>query len=135
MNFGEDKKKASEDAFKASAENMNEERVNEAADSADEKIRSLENSIPESLKELWEEIKTLAALLRDYVKGDYKTVPFNTVAAIAAALLYFVSPVDVVPDFIPVLGYIDDAFVVNLCIRWCKMDIQNYREWKEKSKG
>ena len=39
---------------------------------------------------------------------NYKKIPFGTIAAVVASLLYFVSPIDVIPDFIPVIGYIDD---------------------------
>ena len=41
--------------------------------------------------------------LRDVVRGDYR-LPWKTVAALAAALAYFLSPFDVIPDFLPLTG-------------------------------
>jgi uncharacterized membrane protein YkvA (DUF1232 family) len=43
--------------------------------------------------------------------GDRRT-PWYAKALVAVVVAYVVSPVDLVPDFIPVLGYIDDLFLV-----------------------
>ena len=67
----------------------------------------------------------------DFYEGNYKEVPWGTIAAIVVALLYFVSPIDLIPDFIPVAGYIDDAFVISLAMKFIKDDIERYREWKK----
>ena len=52
-------------------------------------------------------------VLRDTVQGEYR-LPWKAIAALAAAALYVVSPIDLVPDFLGPLGFTDDALVVAL---------------------
>lgn len=78
-----------------------------------------------------EDVKTFYALIKDYINGEYTDVPWWTIAAIGAALAYIINPFDVIPDFIPVIGYLDDAAVLTLCLKMVKKDIEKYKEWKE----
>ncbi len=78
-----------------------------------------------------EDVKTFYALIKDYINGEYTDVPWWTIAAIGAALAYIINPFDVIPDFIPVIGQIDDAAVLVLCLKMVKKDIEKYKEWKE----
>ena len=73
----------------------------------------------------------LASLIRDYRGGRYRAIPFRSVAAAAFALLYVLSPVDLIPDFIPVVGYLDDAAVVGLCLSMLEHDLARYKVWRE----
>lgn len=77
------------------------------------------------------DVKLFFAIIQDYVKGNYKAVPFWTIAAIVTALLYVLSPIDLVPDFIPGLGYLDDAVVVAACLSMVQQDLHAYKEWKK----
>ena len=51
------------------------------------------------------------------------------IVGIIAALIYFVSPIDVLPDGIPGLGFLDDAIVVGIILKWCQNDIDKYMDW------
>lgn len=55
-------------------------------------------------------------------------------AQMISALIYFVSPVDIIPDFLPVVGYLDDAAVVAACIKLVKSDIDDYKQWRKINK-
>ena len=57
-------------------------------------------------------VPVMASLVRSYVKKEYRDIPIGSIIAIVSALIYFVSPLDIVPDSIPVIGYFDDAAVV-----------------------
>lgn len=64
------------------------------------------------------------------VDPDY-TLPWETKAAIVFALGYFISPVDAIPDFIPVVGYMDDALVVAYVVHKLSADIGKYRAFRK----
>ena len=76
-------------------------------------------------------IPVMASMIRSYLKKEYTEVPLGTILAILGALLYFVSPIDLVPDGIPLLGYMDDAAVVALCWKWVSGDVQAYDRWRQ----
>lgn len=77
-----------------------------------------------------EDFKLLIAVVQDYWKGKYRAIPFWTVAAIVVALLYVLNPLDLIPDFIPVIGLIDDAGVVAACLALVSQDLHKYKKWK-----
>lgn len=81
--------------------------------------------------EAFKDIPTLCNMIRDYVKGDYKAVPVGSIVAALAALIYFVSPVDVFPDFLPLVGYVDDATVIAVALQFIHSDLEHYRNWKD----
>ena len=58
------------------------------------------------------------------MNGTYRAIPWWSVAAIVAALFYVLDPIDLIPDFIPDIGYIDDAAVVAICLRMVDADLQ-----------
>lgn len=71
------------------------------------------------------------SLVRSYVKKEYTDVPVGSVVAILGSLVYFFSPVDLIPDVIPIAGYIDDAFVIDACFKLVKSDVDEYSRWRE----
>jgi uncharacterized membrane protein YkvA (DUF1232 family) len=76
------------------------------------------------------DLKLLFALIRDYTNGKYKEIPWWSIAAIGAALLYVMNPIDLLPDFIPAIGFIDDAMVVGTCLSMIRKDLKKYIAWK-----
>lgn len=90
--------------------------------------------IPDALRRIWDDVRDMYAMLRDSLAGRY-SVPFRTIAAVAATLLYLANPLDLIPDFIPGVGYIDDVFIVTLCLRFIASDLQAYRRWRSGREG
>ena len=86
------------------------------------------------LGEQFENFKLLWALLKDYYNKVYPNAPWKLVAAIGFAVAYLVSPLDVIPDFIPVAGFIDDASVFALVVKGFESDITDYKNWLKKNK-
>jgi uncharacterized membrane protein YkvA (DUF1232 family) len=81
-------------------------------------------------QKLKNEIIILLQLLRDYKNKKYTKPPWMSIAAIVFALLYVLNPLDLVPDFIPFVGYIDDASMLALTLRMISGDVQDYQIWK-----
>ena len=73
-------------------------------------------------------------LLKDYWNGDYREIPWGILASIVAALLYVLSPIDLVPDIIPLFGLADDAVVVALCMKYIHDDLEKYKKFKEEQR-
>lgn len=72
-------------------------------------------------------------MLQAYLRGEYKVVPWKSLLMMMAAILYFVNPLDLVPDFIPVTGLVDDVTVLIYVYRFIKDDIEAFLAWEEAS--
>ncbi len=82
------------------------------------------------LTRFMDDIKILISMVKDYWNSSYRQGPWWTVAAAATALLYVLNPMDIVPDFIPFIGLLDDAAVVSACLFMLERDLAAYRAWK-----
>ncbi len=69
------------------------------------------------LDEVIDDLDTFIRLLRAWISGKYKEVPVTTIILIITAIIYLINPFDLIPDFIPVIGFIDDALVIALVLR------------------
>lgn len=83
------------------------------------------------LKRVWSDLQTLFRLLRAWVKGVYREVPWKSMVLVIAALLYFVNPLDMIPDAILGIGYLDDATVMAWVIRSVKRDLERFLAWEK----
>lgn len=93
------------------------------------KAENLDKSGP--LNEFYERLMLLFGIVRDWSSGSYKDVPKGSIIMIIIGILYFLSPIDLILDFIPVGGFIDDAFVVGLVIKQVNSDLDKYKVWKQ----
>lgn len=78
-----------------------------------------------------ENVRDLYALFKDSFNGAYKLHPL-TLGVIAGGLLYFLTPIDFIPDVIPLIGYIDDMAILTTIINSLQNELEVYRKWKEK---
>ena len=97
-----------------------------------EKIEKKIKWIP-FLAQEFKNIPTMVSMVRSYLRGNYTKIPKRTILAIVSALIYFLSPIDVVPDWIPLLGQLDDAIVIASCWNLVNKDVEDYRQWKKES--
>ncbi len=88
----------------------------------------------EKLKSVWNDFQALFRLIKAWWKKEYTSVPWKTVLYAVAAVLYFVNPLDVIPDFIPGLGLLDDITLITFVINSLKKDIEQFLNW-EKDQG
>jgi len=85
------------------------------------------------LIELGESLKLIFGLTRDYARGSYRDVRYRSIILIIIGLLYLVAPIDSIPDFIPIAGFIDDAAVLGLVIKQVRSELDKYKTWLDAS--
>jgi uncharacterized membrane protein YkvA (DUF1232 family) len=85
-----------------------------------------------ALVKIWDELMALFRLIGAWAKGKYRP-PWRTVILAIVAIIYFVNPFDLVPDFIPVFGYVDDVGVVGAILALIRGDVNHFMEWEEKA--
>lgn len=97
-----------------------------------EKARAIEDKVKAvpALHCFWEDILLGLELIRDYRLGLYRNAPTWVIAAIALGLLYLIDPLELVPDIIPVVGYLDDVAVIALILKLVKTELAQYAAWK-----
>ena len=83
------------------------------------------------LERFTKDLMLFMSLLKDYYKGNYRDIPYKTISAGVVGLLYTLNPIDIIPDFIPFIGHIDDALVLTFCLKLIEKDLQKYQTWKQ----
>ena len=83
------------------------------------------------LKSVVEDIKLLVGYVTDIAKREYKDYSVVNLSLAIAALIYLVSPVDIIPDVLPIIGWTDDAAVIGFACKKLHEELQSYKYWKE----
>ncbi|NQZ75096.1 MAG: DUF1232 domain-containing protein [Ekhidna sp.] len=120
--------KAEEIFNKAKKKAGNKEEIKNTLNKATEKLKGLAGNSKE-LSELKSKLETLAQMAKTHISGEYRAFSPSSIVLIVFALLYFLIPTDLIPDFIPALGFSDDATVVMLIARKLNRDITQFNEW------
>lgn len=94
-------------------------------------VFSRSDQLQQRLGEAAGQLKLLAAMLLDWASGRYRQVPWATLLTITGALVYFLMPLDAIPDPIIGLGLLDDMGVLAKSWQFARQDIENYREWRD----
>ncbi len=69
--------------------------------------------------------------VRNYVSGSYRQIDTGTIVSALGVLLYTLSPIDLVPDFIPVVGFLDDLALLSWFVEKFQGEITRFREWEK----
>lgn len=73
------------------------------------------------------------AMLKGYASGEYTEVSKKSIILLISAFIYFINITDIIPDPIPVVGYVDDAIVFAVCISIIKKDLDRFKRWREQN--
>lgn len=84
----------------------------------------------EPFAETWPYFQAMLRLIRAYSEGKYRDVPESTLVVIIAAIIYVVNPLDVIPDALPALGFLDDATVLALAVRRSRQTLDDFMVWE-----
>ena len=105
------------------------------------KISDLISSVSEKLSDMdenkkkvsgfFEKVRTLLRMLRAYVNGEYRQIPWKSLLMIIGSLIYFLMPLDLIPDFIPVTGFADDISIIFLVFHSINEDIEAFLDFEK----
>lgn len=79
---------------------------------------------------LREDVATLGALCLAWWRGEYRAIDRGAIVTAVAALLYFVAPLDALPDWLPGLGFVDDLAVLAWVMRRWSTELAAFRAWR-----
>ncbi len=84
-----------------------------------------------SFRRVKSKLDVLVRLIKSYTKGSYRNVPWKTIAAILAAIIYFVNPFDLIPDLAPVVGLTDDFSILLWVYSSVQTEIDKFLIWEQ----
>ena len=79
-------------------------------------------------------IRGFFRMVRATIGRKYRPIPWKPIGFAAILLIYLFSPVDLIPDYIPFLGVIDDVVLLGFFLRSMQKEIRRFLEW-EKAQG
>lgn len=109
----------------------------------DDKDKTIENldkaqSKAQKIKEeqstfstIFEDFKLLGQLVRAYINKEYRQISKSMIITAMGAIIYFLSPIDLIVDFIPGIGYIDDVFVISQVIKKLHEELYDFKVWRD----
>jgi uncharacterized membrane protein YkvA (DUF1232 family) len=95
-----------------------------------ERVRRELNAIPPRIQKVSNQASLVLELVDDYMDGRYRQIAWRSLTVAALALLYTVSPGDVVPDVLPIVGSLDDTLVLAVAMRLIRGDLERYCKFK-----
>ena len=120
-------------AAKVKAEKIinNPEQLNDLLREADKKAKTKGKGL---MGEAGDFLATAFRLLRAYATGQYRQIPWKSLVAVTAAVVYFVMPLDLIPDLILGVGFFDDAALIMWTFKSIGTDIDRFARWEEGNK-
>lgn len=76
-------------------------------------------------------IKVIIRMIKSYRRGEYRDIEWQSLVMLVGALVYFITPIDLIPDFIPITGFIDDITVVVYIYNKLQSEIDKYIIWEK----
>lgn len=123
----EEEKKVNEKFESFKNKEYSKDDVHKVLDNEDSILKKMGNK---SMMAFLEDVKLFFSMLKDFFTRKYTDVPVGTIMAIAGSLLYVLSPIDLIPDFLPVIGMVDDAAIIALCLKFVQADLEKYKQFK-----
>lgn len=115
---------------KATGIARNPEKISELIGSVSDKMSDMDEN-KQKVSGFLERVRTLLRMLRSYINGDYRQIPWKSLLMIIGALLYFIMPIDLIPDFIPLTGFADDISIIFLVFSSINEDIEAFMEYEQ----
>jgi len=99
----------------------------------EEAVKEAASMPREPFGETWPYLQAMLRLIRAYADGQYRNISESTLVVIVAAIVYIVNPLDVIPDALPALGYLDDATVLALAVKRSRDSLDAFMSWETRA--
>ena len=117
-------------AYQSKAENIasSQEKLKELLHNVSVKLTQI-SEIP-AVKETKTQIEVVFRMVKAHYTKEYSGISSRTLGMLVLGLFYFVLPIDFIPDFIPVIGYVDDLTVILAIFKSLNKDVEKFLEWE-----
>jgi uncharacterized membrane protein YkvA (DUF1232 family) len=95
-----------------------------------EAVRKAKSIPKEPFKDLWAYFQAMLRLIRAYYRGEYREVRLTNLVFIIGAVIYVLDPWDLIPDWIPGLGFVDDATVLAFAVQKTRQTLDDFTTWE-----
>lgn len=89
---------------------------------------------PRALIGVGDRFRAVLRLLKSWAMREYTDVSWRSILLLTAAVVYFVNPMDVIPDMLPVIGLLDDIGVITFVLHSLSEDLRRFQEWERQKK-
>jgi len=107
--------------------------MNDLVSSSREKLQNI-NFEDSKITRMAVSLRVMARMIKAFANGKYRDLPWKSLLSLVGGLVYFLMPIDLIPDFIPFTGFLDDFTVIMLISGAFKQDIEEFLLWEEGSK-
>jgi len=90
-------------------------------------------SIKDFTEDAQERLSTIIRLVRAYSRGEYREISRVNIALTLAAIIYFIAPFDLIPDFLGI-GLLDDLAILTWVYENFRSEIEDFLEWEDEQK-
>lgn len=84
-----------------------------------------------ALTAVWDDLQAALRLLIAWVQRSYREISRASVILLVAALVYFVTPVDIIPDTLGAIGFVDDIAVIETAVEAVRTELDRFRDWED----
>ena len=109
------------------------DKMNELVSSSKERLQNI-NFEDSKISRMAVSLRVMARMIKAFANGQYSELPWKSLLSIVGGLVYFLMPIDLIPDFIPLTGFLDDFTVIMLISGAFKQDIEEFLLWEESSR-
>jgi uncharacterized membrane protein YkvA (DUF1232 family) len=81
--------------------------------------------------DLKEKLFVMGRLIKAYALGQYRSIPWKALLLITGAILYFVSPLDLIPDLLPGVGFTDDVGILIAVYQTLHSEVEKFLVWEK----